>query len=85
METTKRDSGLEPFDALIGTWATEATHLLFDGVVPVVPGSITFERLRRRPLPHPALPERSRGLRLTLDCRMSRTARERRSSRWSCG
>src|SRR4029450_9009602 len=31
---------LEPFDALIGTWATEATHPLFDGVVP---GSTTFE------------------------------------------
>jgi len=33
-------SALEPFDALIGTWATEATHPLFDAVVP---GSITFE------------------------------------------
>lgn len=30
---------LEPFDALIGTWATEATHPLFDEVVP---GSTTF-------------------------------------------
>jgi hypothetical protein len=37
---TERDPTLEPFDALIGTWATEATHPLFEGVVP---GSITFE------------------------------------------
>jgi len=34
-----RDPALEPFDALIGTWATEATHPLFEGVVP---GSVTF-------------------------------------------
>ena len=33
---------LEPFDALIGTWATEANHPLVDEVVP---GSITFEWL----------------------------------------
>ena len=33
---------LAPFDALIGTWATEATHPMFDGVVP---GTITFEWL----------------------------------------
>ena len=33
---------LEPFDALIGTWDTEATHPLVDAVVP---GSITFEWL----------------------------------------
>jgi hypothetical protein len=39
---TERDPALEPFDALIGTWAIEATHPLFDGVVP---GSITFEWL----------------------------------------
>jgi hypothetical protein len=39
---TERDPALEPFDALIGTWATEATHPLFDAVVP---GSITFEWL----------------------------------------
>jgi 3-oxoadipate enol-lactonase len=31
---------LAPFDALIGTWATEATHPAFDGVVS---GSATFE------------------------------------------
>ena len=37
---TDRDPALEPFDALIGTWATEATHPLFDAVVP---GSVTFE------------------------------------------
>ena len=39
---TERDPALEPFDALVGTWATEATHPLFDAVVP---GSITFEWL----------------------------------------
>jgi hypothetical protein len=39
---TKRVPALEPFDALIGTWATEATHPQFDAVVP---GSITFEWL----------------------------------------
>ena len=33
---------LEPFDALIGTWDTEATHRLVDEVVP---GSVTFEWL----------------------------------------
>ena len=33
---------LEPFDALIGTWTTEATHPLFDGVVA---GRVTFEWL----------------------------------------
>jgi hypothetical protein len=38
----ERDPALEPFDALIGTWATEATHPLVDAVVP---GSITFEWL----------------------------------------
>lgn len=39
---TERDPALEPFEALIGTWATEATHPLFDGVVP---GSVTLEWL----------------------------------------
>jgi len=33
---------LEPFDGLIGTWTTEATHPLFDEAVP---GSVTFEWL----------------------------------------
>ena len=37
-----RDPALQPFDALIGTWATEATHPRFDGVVP---RGITFEWL----------------------------------------
>ncbi len=37
-----RDPGLEPFEALIGSWATEATHPMFDGVVR---GSVTFEWL----------------------------------------
>jgi hypothetical protein len=39
---TERDPALEPFDALIGTWATEATHPMVDAVVP---GTITFEWL----------------------------------------
>jgi hypothetical protein len=39
---TDRDPALEPFDALIGTWTTEGTHPLFDGVVG---GSITYEWL----------------------------------------
>jgi hypothetical protein len=39
---TDRDPRLEPFEALIGTWDTEATHPLFDGVVP---GSVTLEWL----------------------------------------
>jgi hypothetical protein len=39
---TERDPALAPFDSLIGTWATEATHPMFDGVVP---GSVTFEWL----------------------------------------
>ena len=40
--TAERDPSLEPFDALIGTWATEATHPQFEGVVP---GRMTFEWL----------------------------------------
>ena len=39
---TDRDPVLEPFDALIGAWATEATHPLVDAVVP---GGVTFEWL----------------------------------------
>ncbi len=39
---TDRDPMLEPFDALIGTWATEATHPRFDEMAP---GSVTFEWL----------------------------------------
>ena len=39
---TDRDPALEPFEALIGTWATQATHPAFDGVVP---GSVTYEWL----------------------------------------
>jgi hypothetical protein len=39
---TDRDPVLEPFDALIGTWATVATHPEFDAVVP---GTVTFEWL----------------------------------------
>jgi hypothetical protein len=41
-DMTERDPALEPFDALIGTWTMEATHPLFEGVVP---GTITFEWL----------------------------------------
>src|SRR3954447_17368301 len=33
---------MRPFDALIGTWTTEATHPMLDGVVP---GRVTFEWL----------------------------------------
>jgi hypothetical protein len=36
----ERDRSLEPFDALIGTWATEASHPAVDAVVP---GTVTFE------------------------------------------
>src|SRR3954462_7859096 len=39
----ERDPRLEPFDALIGTWETEATHPQFEGVVS---GSMTFEWLQ---------------------------------------
>ena len=39
---TDRDPALDPFEALIGTWATEVTHPLFDGVVT---GTVTFEWL----------------------------------------
>src|SRR5919202_505057 len=39
---TERDPLLAPFDALIGTWDTEAKHRLVDEVVP---GTVTFEWL----------------------------------------
>ncbi len=39
---TERDPALEPFEALIGTWATEATHPAIDAVVP---GAVTYEWL----------------------------------------
>jgi hypothetical protein len=39
---SERDPALEPFDVLIGTWATEATHPLVDAVVP---GRMTLEWL----------------------------------------
>jgi hypothetical protein len=39
---TERDPALEPFDALIGTWTTEATHRMVDDVVF---GTTTFEWL----------------------------------------
>ena len=46
-DMTERNPALEPFDAPIGTWATEATHRLFDAVVP---GGVTFEWLEGGPL-----------------------------------
>jgi hypothetical protein len=39
---SERDPALEPFDALIGTWATEADHVAVDGVVH---GTTSFEWL----------------------------------------
>jgi hypothetical protein len=39
---TDRDPALEPFEALIGTWDTEARHPLVDAVVP---GTVTYEWL----------------------------------------
>ena len=39
---TDRDPRLEPFDILVGTWATEATHPMYDGVVR---GETTWEWL----------------------------------------
>jgi hypothetical protein len=39
---TERDPALEQFDALIGTWATQATHPQIDAVAS---GSVTFEWL----------------------------------------
>ena len=41
-DMTDRDPALEPFEALIGTWATEATHPQVDAVVP---GTVMFEWL----------------------------------------
>jgi hypothetical protein len=41
-DMTERDPALEPFEGLIGTWATEATHPLVDAVVP---GGVSFEWL----------------------------------------
>jgi hypothetical protein len=39
---TDRDPALEPFEALIGEWTTEADHRLVDGVVA---GTVTYEWL----------------------------------------
>jgi hypothetical protein len=41
-DMTEQAAVLQPFDVLIGTWATEATHPLVDEAVP---GSSTFEWL----------------------------------------
>ena len=40
---TERDPRLEPFEALVGTWDTEATHPMLPDVV--VPGRATYEWL----------------------------------------
>ncbi len=42
---SSRDQSLEPFAALVGTWATESTHPAFDGVVA---GSVGYEWLEGR-------------------------------------
>ncbi|MEA2311639.1 MAG: hypothetical protein QOE28_1607 [Solirubrobacteraceae bacterium] len=39
---TDRDPALEPFEALIGTWATEGRHPMVDAVVT---GTVTYEWL----------------------------------------
>ena len=39
---TERDPALEGFEALVGTWETEATHPMVDVVVP---GTVTYEWL----------------------------------------
>jgi hypothetical protein len=39
---TERDPALEPFEALIGTWTTTATHPMVDAVVP---GIVAFQWL----------------------------------------
>jgi hypothetical protein len=39
---SERDPALEPFEVLIGTWDTEATHPEFDGVVA---GTVVYEWL----------------------------------------
>ncbi|MCW2986498.1 MAG: uncharacterized protein JWR63_4068 [Conexibacter sp.] len=56
-----RDMTLEPFEALIGTWETEATHPMFDDVVA---GRVTFAWLEGRAFviersanEHPAFPD----------------------------
>ena len=58
-DMTERAAVLHPFDVLIGTWATEATHPLVDEVVP---GSITFEWLEGvRALSLAPLPSEGQG------------------------
>ena len=42
MDMNINEPDMRPFVALIGTWATEATHPQLEGVVP---GSVTFEWL----------------------------------------
>ncbi|HEX8206189.1 MAG TPA: hypothetical protein VF587_09035 [Solirubrobacteraceae bacterium] len=39
---TEHDPAMQPFAVLVGTWTTEATHPMLDGVAP---GSTTFEWL----------------------------------------
>ncbi len=40
MTMSEQEPALRPFDALIGTWATEATHPMLEGEI--VPGTLTF-------------------------------------------
>ena len=42
---TQPDRAMQPFEALIGDWATEATHPEFEGVVA---GAVSFEWLEGR-------------------------------------
>ena len=58
---TERDPGLDGFEALIGTWDTEATHPMVDAVVP---GTVTYEWLegghvvvQRSPNEHELFPD----------------------------
>ena len=60
-DMTDRDPMLEPFEALIGTWDTEADHRLVDDVVT---GNVTFEWLeggqfliQRSRTDHPLFPD----------------------------
>jgi hypothetical protein len=57
----ERDPSLEAFDALVGTWLTEATHPAFDAIVN---GAATFEwwdggqfLLGRSHTDHPSFPD----------------------------
>jgi hypothetical protein len=53
-EISERDPALEPFETLIGTWDTEAKHVLVDGRV----RHRHVRVARRRPLSPPTVPRR---------------------------